>query len=411
MKNYIDGVLNQTGYYIEMNVDKEARRENELYRESSREYQDIIQEATDTNKDLRLYARSAALLDADNNRVLYEENGDSKVAMASTTKIMTCIIALEFGNPEDVVTVSQYASTMPDVQLNIKKGQQFYLKDLLYSLMLESHNDVAVAVAEHVGGSVEGFAKLMNAKALELGCKDTSFVTPNGLDANEHYTTAKDLAVIASYAIKNEEFIRITNQDTWSFKEITKGTTYQVSNKNRFLYMMDGAIGVKTGFTNMAGYCFVGGLKKEDKTFVSVVLGSGWPPNKNYKWTDTKQLMNYGLSNYHFRQIFEDITMKPLPVERGTLKYVQLNYEGDIGLLLRDDEKVTIKYDLPEVLTAPITKDEVIGEANYYIDDTLYQTLYIFAKNDVEEINFNYCFQTILRLWLMQEETVSSTLD
>ncbi len=245
------------------------------------------------NDNLRLYAQSAVLMDADNGRVLYEKNGFQEMPMASTTKIMTCIVTLENASPDDVVTVSKYASTMPDVQLNIAGGEQYLLRDLLYSLMLESHNDVAVAIAEHVGGSVEGFAAMMNAKAKELGCEHTHFVTPNGLDADEHYTTAVELAKIASYAIKNEEFLKITNTAAWEFKDLKKSRSFSVSNKDRFLYMYDGAIGIKTGFTGKAGYCFVGAVDKNDKTFVSAVLASGWPPHKNYKWSDTTELMDY----------------------------------------------------------------------------------------------------------------------
>ena len=174
--------------------------------------------------------------------MLYEVNGYQEMPMASTTKIMTCIIALENGNMEDVVTVSSYATGMPDVQLNIRAVEQYYLKDLIYSLMLESHNDSAVAIAEHIGGTVEGFATMMNDKARALGCYDTNFITPNGLDAEGHYTTARDLAVISSYAIQNKEFIDITNTSSYQFKELKKGRSFIVSNKNKFLYMMDGAI-------------------------------------------------------------------------------------------------------------------------------------------------------------------------
>ena len=203
---------------------------------------------SEETENLKLYAQSAVLMDADSGRVLYEKNGNEEMPMASTTKIMTCIVTLENADLDDTVTVSKYASTMPDVQLKIREGEQYKLIDLLYSLMLESHNDVAVAIAEHVGGSVEGFAAMMNAKAIELGCEHTNFVTPNGLDSAEHYTTAVELSKIASYAIKNEDFVKITNTTTWQFSELTKGRTFNVSNKDRFLYLYDGAIGIKTGF-------------------------------------------------------------------------------------------------------------------------------------------------------------------
>ncbi|QHQ63798.1 hypothetical protein Ana3638_17605 [Anaerocolumna sedimenticola] len=292
-----------------------------------------IMESADSanNESIKLYAQSAALMDADTGRVLYEKNGYKEMPMASTTKIMTCIVALENAKLDDIVTVSKYASTMPDVQLNIREGEQFKLSDLLYSLMLESHNDVAVAIAEHVGGSVEGFAKMMNKKAKELGCEHTRFVTPNGLDAEGHYTTAVELAKIASYAVKNDEFIKITNTSAWEFQELKKGRTFSVSNKDRFLYIYDGAIGVKTGFTGKAGYCFVGAVKKDNKTFISTVLACGWPPHKSYKWSDTTKLMDFGMDNFELKQIFKaDKVFNPVYVEDGKKNYVDLYYEGTL---------------------------------------------------------------------------------
>ncbi|NLK74750.1 MAG: D-alanyl-D-alanine carboxypeptidase [Clostridiales bacterium] len=351
-------------------------------------------------KDLRLRALSALLLDASNNRVLYEENGYNRMPNASTTKIMTCIVALEKGNLDEVVTVSSYAASMPDVQLNVKAGEQYYLGDLLYSLMLESHNDVAVAIAEHIGGSVEDFAVMMNDKARLLGCDDTNFVTPSGLDAEQHYTTARDLAVIASYAIKNERFIKITNAQTHSFKEINNKRSFTVSNKNRFLYMMDGAIGVKTGFTGRAGYCFVGAVKRSDRTLISVVLGCGWPPNKNLKWTDTKNLMNYGLENYEVKQIFKPVTFEPIQVKNGQERYLPLSLTGDLTMLIRKDEVVSVEYELPDYVEAPIEANSIIGHAHYYIDDKLYYILPIYADNSVEKIDFKFCFRQILNLWM-----------
>ena len=265
-----------------------------------------------------LHAQSAVLIDAENGRVLYGKDETKELPMASTTKIMTCIIALEQGNLEDVVEVSSYAASMPDVQLNIKKGEQYKLKDLLYSLMLESHNDSAVAIAEHIGGSVEGFAALMNQKAADLGVYHTHFVTPNGLDAQGHYTTAADLARIGAYAIQNDEFLEITNTSSYSFSDVKGKRQFQVSNKDAFLTMMEGAIGIKTGFTGKAGYCFVGALKRKDKCFVSVVLASGWPPHKKYKWADTKKLMQYGIDNYERKNIFQYKDSFPvIPVEQG----------------------------------------------------------------------------------------------
>ena len=411
LKIYYDETFEYSGFFDVEDFEKEFKKENQRALEDEIEYQKIIdssesdkENSTEDNStkavDLKLHALSALLMDGSNNRVLYEENGYNEMPMASTTKIMTCIVTLENANLQDIVTISSYSARMPDVQLNVRTGEQFYLKDLLYSLMLESHNDVAVAIAEHVGGSVEGFATMMNDKARELGCEHTNFVTPNGLDAPGHQTTAKDLAIIASYAIKNDQFIGITNTTSHQFKEIKKGKGYHVSNKNRFLYLMEGAIGIKTGFTNGAGYCFVGAIKRSDRTLISVVLGCGWPPSKTLKWIDTKELMTHGIKDYKVKQIFEDIKLEPLVIHDGKQRYAPLTIEGDLSLLMRDDENVTIEYDFPKMVNAPIDYNSIVGYAKYYINDMLYAELPIYTAKAVEKIDFKFCVRKILDGWL-----------
>lgn len=350
-----------------------------------------------------LYALSACLMDADSGRVLFEKAGYEKMAMASTTKIMTLLIALEYGNLEDTVTVSDYAASMPDVQLNIRAGERYYLKDLLFSLMLESHNDVAVAIAEHIGGSVEGFASLMNGKAYALGAFHTNFVTPNGLDAEGHYTTAVDLAKIASYAIQNEEFIKITNTKSHSFCDLTGKRQFTVNNKNAFLTMMDGAIGVKTGFTGKAGYCFVGALKQDGKTLVSVVLACGWPNNKTYKWADTKKLMNYGLNNFEEKKMTkEEIELPKLPVADGTKEFTDTALKGfeELSMLLSKDEAFSCCYELPNVLAAPVAAGSKVGTLRIMIDEECVYCCDIVAAETVPKTDYAYYAAEVWNLFL-----------
>ena len=239
-----------------------------------------------------LFARAAALIDGDSGRLLYGKNADEILPMASTTKLMTCILALEYGNLTDPVTVSEYAASMPDVQLNIRPGETYRLEDLLYSLMLESHNDSAAAVAEHIGGSVEGFARMMNQKARDIGCGDTYFITPNGLDAADadtgrvHSTTARELALILRYCMcqspKKEEFLTITRAPSRTFSDLEGTRSFSCVNHNALLTSMEGAVTGKTGFTNDAGYCYVGAVKRGDRLFLVSLLACGWPPRKNY---------------------------------------------------------------------------------------------------------------------------------
>lgn len=406
----------------------------------------FAKEEEDVERNLNLYAQSAVLMDADSGRVLYGKNENQVMPMASTTKIMTCIVALENGNVDDFVEVSSYAAGMPKVHLSMQTGEYYRLGDLLYSLMLESHNDSAVAIAEHVGGSVEGFAKLMNQKTRDLGCFDTYFITPNGLDAtvNEtgkiHSTTAKDLARIMSYCIntseKREQFLEITRTASYGFSnyvknaesgEMSTGSRYfSCNNHNAFLSMMDGALSGKTGFTSKAGYCYVGALKRDGKTFVVALLACGWPNNKTYKWSDTRTLMNYGLDNYEYHSFSEkEIDKKklaPLFVEDGQTDEIGENaytkikvlegkedYYGSVdyvdnngnkkseeGLLLREDEQIEITYDIKEKLTAPVSKDTVIGKIQYWVGGTVYRTKLVVTEDTIERIDFNWCMQKVL---------------
>ena len=307
----------------------------------------------------QLYARSAVLMDADSGRILFEKEGNAVRPMASTTKIMTCILALEEGKTDSEVKVSEEACRQPQVRLGVRKGENYRLKDLLYSLMLESHNDSAVLVAENVAGSVQEFAVEMNKKAKEIGCKDTHFVTPNGLDGTDekgaHRTTAEDLARIFRYCItespKREQFLEITRKEMYSFQNIEQTRTFSCRNHNAFLKMMDGALSGKTGFTAKAGYCYIGALKSDNRTFIVVLLACGWPGNRSYKWKDTRKLMEYGLKNYQKAEFpdeegiqvyIKDAVNKGNPYQKGEHLTAHIQKETE-KILMRKDEKLEVK--------------------------------------------------------------------
>lgn len=372
---------------------------------------------TELPSELRqLYAQSAVLMDADSGRVLFEKNGYEQRPMASTTKIMTLIVTLENANLDEIVTVSQYAAGMPDVQLGIRAGEQYRLGDLLYSLMLESHNDSAVAIAEHVGGSVEGFAEMMNAKARDIGCFHTYYITPNGLDATDeggiHSTTAEDLARTMRYCImqspKREEFLTITRASSYSFGDTEGLRSFTVGNKNAFLTMMEGALSGKTGFTNNAGYCYVGALRREERTFIVALLACGWPNNRSYKWSDTRKLMSYGLEHYTYREIWEELALSTLPVRGGIPKSGSLDdvaytrtelaagaTAGHLSLLLSQEEQVTVEANLPDSLTAPVEPGTIIGSVRYYLDGEIVQIYPITAVDRVEPVALPWCVKRI----------------
>lgn len=351
-----------------------------------------------------LYAKSAILIDADSKRVLYEKNGYEKMAMASTTKIMTCLIALENSREEDIVEFSTKASSMPKVKLGAATGRKFKMHDMLYSLMLESHNDTAVAIAEAVAGSTENFAVLMNKRAKEIGAVNTNFVTPNGLDDELHYTTAYDMAIIAAEAIKNERFLEIVNTRSHSFSDIEGKCSYSVYNKDAFLEMLDGAIGIKTGFTGNAGYCFVGAVRRNNKTFISVVLASGWPPSKTYKWKDTVKLMNYGLENYEYRVLFSGIDLyKNISVENGIEDNVNTYIAGECQALVSDKDVIEYVYDdiNEKKICAPVRKGQILGYMRIMINKKEFAKYKICASENVKKIDIRYSFVVVLRKLLV----------
>ena len=349
-----------------------------------------------------LYARAAVLADGENGRILWGKNEDEPMAMASTTKIMTCLVALENAQLSDLVEISEYAAGMPDVQLNAVAGDSFYLEDLLYALMLESDNDVAVAIAEHVGGSVEAFAEMMNVRAEELGCTQTCFVTPNGLDAEGHCTTAAELAKIASEAIKNETFVKIINTESHSFSNIEGTRQYQVNNKDAFLQLMDGAFGIKTGFTGDAGYCFVGALNSEGRIYISVVLGSGWPPNKSYKWKDTVSLMNYGIEKYEKQRIGnEALDVGTITVNGGCRREAVLKADcPEREFLMGKDEETEICIVKDLSVEAPLAENTRVGWVYYKVGGETVERFPIQTAERVDTKSFGYCLKTMIRQWL-----------
>ena len=219
----------------------------------------------------KVNALGAVLMDFETGRILWGKNENEPLAMASTTKIMTAILAIESGKLDETLTVSKRAQSAPEVKLHILEGEQYTLKDMLYAMMLSSYNDTAVAIAEFIGGSVEDFCIMMTEKAKSLGCTDTVFKTPNGLDLDDHHSTAKDMAIITAYALKNDTFREIIKTPSYT----VNGTkTHNVTNKDRLLTEYEGAIGVKTGFTGKAGHCFVGAAQRNGQTLISVVFGS-----------------------------------------------------------------------------------------------------------------------------------------
>ena len=352
----------------------------------------------------KLYAKAAVLIDGDTGRVLYGKAPDEVLPMASTTKIMTLILALEYGTPDDVVTVSSYAAKMPDVKLGLRAGDQFVLHDLLYSMMLESHNDSACAVAEQVGGSVESFAQMMNQKAAEIGLHDTYFITPNGLDAEDavgvHSTTAEDLAKLMRYCVfvseEKEEFQEICQTRQYTFTSCDGTRQFTVYNKNALLDQMDGVLAGKTGFTGNAGYCYVAAVNVGEKHFIVALLACGWPHNKHYKWADTRALLAYGDANYEYREIeLAGTQFSAVPVADGLEPTISGTCEGKLTVLLSDSETVQQRIVPESGLTAPVTRGDMVGTLQVSIGNTRLAGYPVYAAETVDKKNFSYYIGTV----------------
>lgn len=366
----------------------------------------------------QLFATAACLMDGDTGRVLFGKRETDPMEMASTTKIMTCILALENGGEQAVATASAQAAAAPKVHLGVYEGEQFLLGDLLYSLMLESHNDAAVMIAETIGGSIEGFAALMNEKAAAIGCTDTHFVTPNGLDASDaggdHHTTAADLARIMRYCIKTSpkatEFLAVTQTRSYTFWDLEKKNMFNCCNHNALLDQMEGAISGKTGFTAKAGYCYTGALERDGKCLIVTLLACGWPNHKNYKWADAAKLLNYGLESYTYRDVL-DHSWKPgrIEVTDGvydgllqtkssaslTLVSPALDPARSLPVLLKETEIPKKDIFLPELIEAPVKKGEKVGSMTYSIDGILLAEYPVYAAETIEKIDYGWCMEQV----------------
>ncbi len=350
-------------------------------------------------------SKSAILMDKESGRVLWGKNHTEKLPMASTTKIMTLLVALEKGDFSKDVVITSRASKAPDVQLNIKEGEVFKLGDLIYPLMLESSNDVAIAIAEHVGGDVETFCNMMTEKAKEIGAENTSFKTPNGLDAEGHYSTAYDLALITRYALENEKFVKVINTSTYTFKSDLR--SYSVNNKNRLLTSYKGGNGVKTGFTNKAGNCFVGSASKNGLNLITVVLQAGWGSlGKEAKWTDTYKILNYGFDNYNKQIILEkrEYKIDYIDITNSKVKSLPAYYivSENLELLLNHEEKeyLEIREEYIKKLDAPVENNQKIGEARVYLKDELITQYDIRVRGGASIHDFIASLEKVISVWV-----------
>lgn len=319
-------------------------------------------------------ASAAVVMVAQTGEVVYEHNAHKRLSMASTTKIMTAILALEESSGEELVTVSANASSQEGSSIYLKTGEQVEMEDLVFGMMLNSGNDAACAVAEHIGGTSDVFAQMMTNKAKEIGAQNTSFKNANGLDAEGHYSTAYDMAVITAYGLKNENFKKIVSTKN---AQIDNGETITyLRNHNKLLWNYDGCIGVKTGYTKKTGRCLVSAAEKDGVTLIAVTLNA---PND---WEDHKKMLDYGFENVKKQLVVgKGEILKEFNIDKCIFNAVS---EDDVYISSKNNAKSESQIILHTIKQPNfnIIKGEKIGYADILYDGKLIKTVNLVADRD-----------------------------
>ena len=361
---------------------------------------ETIETVAKTTEEPKLNARVGLIFDRNSKTILYEKNGLKQVPMASTTKIMTAIVVLENSNLNDIVTISKKAAGTGGSRLGLKINDKITVHDLLYGLMLKSGNDAAVALAEHVGGGIEGFADMMNKKASEMGLVNSHFVTPHGLDQDRHYTTAYELACMADYALNIPKFKEIVNSKSYNITINARSSL--IGNTNELLGSLNGVYGVKTGFTNGAGRCLVTACKRYDLDIITVVLGAD---TKKIRTLDSIKLIEYAYKNYevidiekNIKEQFENwkyLNEKRIYINKAKQNNINLEIENlnysKITVKKTEIDNVKIEINSLYYLDAPVEEGRIIGNAKVQINGKTIANLNIKNKQMIEKKNiFDY---------------------
>ena len=354
---------------------------------------EVIETGAKTEK-IDLDSRIALIYDRASGKILYEKNGNKQTPMASTTKIMTAIVVLENANLKDVVTIDSKAAGIGGSRLGLKKNDKITVNDLLYGLMLCSGNDAAVALANYVGGSVEGFAEMMNEKAKEMGLINSHFIVPHGLDNEGHYTTAYELAKMADYALKIDKFKQIVG--TRNTTIYINGYAKAINNTNQLLGSVLGVYGVKTGFTNGAGRCLVTACRRDDLDIVTVIIGADTTKQRT---ADTIKLINYAYNNFeviNIKEIIEEkfeqwkgINQSRIYVNKGIKNNVELLLEElpfeNMAIKKNNKDKIDVEVNSIFYLEAPVAKNQVIANMKITINGEVLEMLEVYSKEEIRK--------------------------
>ena len=340
-------------------------------------------------------ARSALVMDFESGTILYEKNAYRKRPMASTTKIMTAIIALENCDLDEEVIISKKAAGMGGSVMGLKAETSIKMIDLLHGMLICSGNDAAVAVAEHIGGSIEGFSELMNQKALELGAYSTSFSNPHGLDAENHYTTAYDLAKITRYALNNPVFNEIVKKTEFYYEGRT------LKNTNEMLSLYEGADGVKTGYTGLAGRCLVTSATHNDMRFISVVL---FCDTKNLRTSSSQKILDYSFDEYGKVLLMEKgRILGSVKVERSrNLQEIMVASAEDLKAVLKYSERDNLytRISLPESIAAPVRQGTILGTVSIYQGDQIIAETSLIGLNGSQRMTLGDYLKMVMAQWL-----------
>lgn len=337
---------------------------------------------TFAGNDVSVSAGGAVLINANTKEVIFEKDSKKKMSMASTTKIMTSIIAIEQDNGQQMVKISDEVANVEGSSMGLKSGDLVDMNTLIYGMLLESGNDAATAVALEIGGNLQDFAVLMNNKAKEIGMNDSNFVTPSGLDDPEHYSTAYDMAILGAYAINNPRFAEIssTKSKVVSFgNPETKRTLY---NHNKMLKTFEGSTGIKTGFTKKSGRCLVTSATRGDVTLVVVVLNDG------NDWDDTQKLLEYGFERTKSVDLETEASDYELKVIGGKASVVSLTTSSIATYQTAnyDNVNVTKTVEIKQFEYAPIKTGDILGYLCYYNNGELIEKVPLVAKENVEQL-------------------------
>ena len=346
------------------------------------------------NGGARAEAKAYLLMEAETGRVLYESNARTPLPMASTTKVMTALLALEHGNLDEMVTAGPNAFGVPGTSIYLSQGEQLTLREMLYGLMLASGNDAAVAIAEHISGSVPAFCQAMTERARVLGCENTLFSTPHGLPAAHHYTTAYDLALITREAMRNPIFREIVSTQRATIPWTGHDYDRVLNNKNRLLSSYPGATGVKTGYTKAAGRCLVFSAERENMALIGVVLNC---PD----WFDQAEaLLDRGFQNWQMVTLLhQNEAIGQLPVERGQKEFITIRASRDIAAPMETDTWPDLVIDLPASLPAGVEKGQIVGSAHLMDGGKIICTIPLYADEASPEQTFRFQLERILSCW------------